>query len=129
MNSKLIERVVRTEKQCWANAQHSRRDTIEVIGIPSSIKDQDLEECKICAKKVYNVFGEIGVNINKRDIQACHRLREKDRTIVKFVNRKDCRNILRVKKDLKHLDPSKLSFSEGIKTFINESLCPYYRGV
>ena len=80
-------------------------------------------------KKVCNVFGEIGVNINKRDIQARHRLREKDRAIVKFVNRKDCRNILRVKKDLKHLDPSKLSFSEGIKIFINESLCPYYRGV
>ena len=29
------------------------------------------------------------------------RLREKDRTIVTFVNRKDCTNILRVKKDLK----------------------------
>ena len=71
-----------------------------------------------------NIFGEIGVNINERDIQACHRLREKDRTIVKFVNRKDCTNILRVKKDLKHLDPSKLSFPDGTKIFINESLCP-----
>ena len=78
---------------------------------------------------MHNIFGEIGININKRDIQACHRLREKDRTIVKFVNRKDCTNILRVEKDLKHLDPSKLSFSEGTKIFINESLCPYYRGI
>ena len=114
-----ISWVVQTERQCWANAQYSRRDTIEVLGIPSSIRDQDLED------KVRNVFREIGVNINERDIQACHRLREKDRTIVKFVNRKDCTNILRVKKDLKHLDPSKLSFSEGTKIFINESLCPY----
>ena len=118
-----MERVVQTERQCWANAQYSRRDTIEVFGIPSSIRDQDLED------NVRNVFREIGVNINGRDIQACHRLREKDRTIVKFVNRKDCTNILRVKKDLKHLDPSKLSFSEGTKTFINESLCPYHRGI
>ena len=123
VNSKLMERVVQTERQCWANAQYSRRDTIEVLGIPSSIRDQDLED------KVRNVFREIGVNINERDIQACHRLREKDRTIVKFVNRKDCTNILRVKKDLKHLDPSKRSFSEGTKIFINESLCPYYRGI
>ena len=91
VNSKLMERVVQTERQCWANAQYSRRDTI--------------------------------------DIQACHRLRNKDRAIVKFVNRKDCTNILRVKKDLKYLDPSKLSFSEGTKIFINESLCPYYRGI
>ena len=79
--------------------------------------------------KVRNIFGEIGVNVNERDIQACHRLREKDKTIVKFVNRKDCTNILSVKKDLKHLDPTKLSFSEETKIFINESLCPYYRGI
>ena len=52
------------------------------------------------------MFKEIGVNIDERDIQACHRLREKDRLVVKFVNRKDCTNILRVKKNLKDPDPS-----------------------
>ena len=118
VNSKLMDRVVQTERQCWANAQYSRRDTIEVIGIPSAMRDKDLED------KVRNIFGEIGVNVYERDI------REKDRTIVvKFVNRKDCTNILRVKKDLKQLDPTKLSFTEGTKIFINESLCPYYRGI
>ena len=114
VNSKLMERVVQTERQCWANAQYSRRDTIEVIRIPSSIRDHDLED------KVRNIFGEIGVNVNERDMQVCHRLRENDRKTVKVVNRKDCTNILRVKKDLKHLDPSKLFFSEGTKIFINE---------
>ena len=76
-----------------------------------------------------NIFEEIGANIDERDMQACHRYREKDRTILKFVNRKDFTNIRRVKKNLKHLDPSKLSFSEKTKIFINESLCPYYRGI
>ena len=121
VNSKLMERVVQIERQCWANAQYSRRGTIEVISIPSFIRGKGLEN------KVRNIFGEIGVNVKERDIQACHRLREKDKTIVKFVHRKDCTNILRVKKDLKHLDPTKLSLSEGTKIFINESLCPYYR--
>ena len=79
--------------------------------------------------KVHNIFGEIGVNVNEGDMQVCHRLREKDRTIVMFVNRKDCTNILRVKKDLMHLDPTKLSFSERTKIFINECLCPCYRGI
>ena len=37
--------------------------------------------------------------------------------------------MLWVKKDLQHLDLSKLSFSEGTEIFINESLCPYYRGI
>ena len=31
--------------------------------------------------------------------------------------------------ELKHLDPTKLSFTEGAKKLINESLCPYYRGI
>ena len=120
VNSKLMERVLQTKRQYWANAQYSRRETVEVIGIPLSIRDQDLEG------KVRNIFEEIGANIDERDMQACHRYREKDRTILKFVNRKDFTNIRRVKKNLKHLDPSKLSFSEGTN---NGSLWPYYRGI
>ena len=59
-----MERVVQTERQCRANAQYSRRDTIEITGIPSSIRDKNLED------KVHNIFGEIGVNVNEPDIQA-----------------------------------------------------------
>ena len=84
VNTKLMERVVQTERQCWANAQYSCQDTIEVIGTPSSIRDQDLKE------KVHNVFGEIGVIIIECDMKSYHRLREKDRTILKCINRKDC---------------------------------------
>ena len=62
VNSKPMERVVQTERHCWANAQYSRRDTVEVIGILSSIRDQDLEG------KVRNIFEEIGVNIDERDV-------------------------------------------------------------
>lgn len=86
---------MQTERKCWANGQYSRRDTIEVIDVRFCIRNQDLED------KMRNIFGEIGVNINEGGKQACHRLRGKDRTIVTFVNRKDCTNILRVKKDLK----------------------------
>ena len=75
------------------------------------------------------VFKKIGAEIDKRDAQACHRLKEKERTIVKFVNRKDCLQILRVKKELNSLDPTDLDFPENTKIFINESLCPYYRGI
>ena len=75
------------------------------------------------------VFKKIGVKIDERDVQACHRLKEKDRTIVKFVNRKDCLEILRVKKELKSLDLTDLNFPENTKIFINENLFPYYRGI
>ena len=73
---------------------------MEVAGIPMSVRDNVLEQ------KVCYVIQEIGVDICDRDIQACYRLRDKDRTIVKFTNRKDCLQILRVKRQLKGLDPS-----------------------
>ena len=52
------------------------------------------------------VFKKTGIEIDERDVQACHDLKEKERTIVKFDNRKDCLQILRVKKELKSLDPT-----------------------
>ena len=55
------------------------------------------------------------------DIQACHHLKDKNWTIVKFTNKKDCQ--------LKGLDPAGVDLPEGTKIFINESLCPYYRGI
>ena len=123
VNDRLVERVVKTERQCRENAQYYRRDTLEIVGIPNYIDNSVLEET------VRGVFKKIGVEIDERDVQACHRLKEKDRTIVKFVNRRVCLQIFRVKKELKSLDPTDLNFPENTKIFINECLCPYYRGI
>ena len=75
------------------------------------------------------VFGKIGVHVDGKDIQACHRLKDNDRVIVKFSNRKDSLQILGAKKDRKSLDPTELDFPEGTKIFINASLCAYYSGI
>ena len=65
---------------------------MEMVGIPTSIRDNVLEQ------KVCDVFQEIGVSICNCDIHACHRLNDKDQTVVKFTNRKDCLRILMVKR-------------------------------
>lgn len=54
MNSRLVDQLVETVRQCWASAQYSRRECLEVVGIPTSEKDDVLED------KVLNVFREIG---------------------------------------------------------------------
>ena len=36
---------------------------------------------------------------------------------------------MRIKKELKDLNPRNLSFLEGTKIYVNDSLCPYYRGL
>ena len=65
----------------------------------------------------------------RHDIQACHRLKDNDWVIIKFSNRKDNLQVLRVKKELKYLDLTELDFPEGTGIFLNESLCAYYRGL
>ena len=109
INNKLVERVVAIERQCWENVQYSRSDIFELVGIPMSVTDNVLEQ------KVCNMIQETGVDICDRDIHACHRLKSKDRTIVKFTKRKDCLRTLRVKRQLKHLDPSAVDLPEGPK--------------
>ena len=38
VNSELQKHIIQLEKQCWANAQCSRRECLELVGIPSSIE-------------------------------------------------------------------------------------------
>ena len=64
------------------------------------------------------VFKTIGVEIDERDVQGRSSLERKERTIVKFLNRKDCLQILRVKKKLKSFDPTELDFPENTKILL-----------
>ena len=47
VNSKLVEKVSATERQSWENAQHSRIGTLEVVGIPTSVRNNVLDQ-KVC---------------------------------------------------------------------------------
>ena len=79
INKLLLQRVVDSERQCWANAEYSRRECLEIAGILCSADDNSLDE------KVIQVFKKVGCNI-----QACHCIAKKnDRVIVKFSRRKD----------------------------------------
>ena len=56
------------ERKYWANAQYSRRECLELVGIPQSVKDDDLE------KIVTKIVNKVGINITERDMQAVHRI-------------------------------------------------------
>ena len=121
-NSLLSKRFVDMERQCWANTQYSRRECTEVVGIPNSVDSNELED------KVLTVFQKIGCELSPRDLEACHRLRKNsDRVIVKFSRRKDCEQIMSVKKDLIKVKMQDIGLSGNQSIFINTSLCPYYR--
>ena len=43
VNESLRNQVITLEHQCWSNAQYSRRETLEISGIPENIDDGELE--------------------------------------------------------------------------------------
>ena len=65
--------------------QYSRRNNVEISGIPQSVSDNQLEE------KVADILEAIDVNITTNEKEACHRLGKKTKNlIVRVINRKHC---------------------------------------
>ena len=58
-------------RQCWTNAQYSRRECLELVGVPRSVSDGDLEE------KFLKIFEKVSCPIEGNDIEACHRISKK----------------------------------------------------
>ena len=76
--------------------------------------------------RVVNIFEKLGCNISTEHIEACHRISKKNTTvIVKFSQRKDCQQVLDVKKDLLKIEVEGTDLPGQNKLLINKSLCPY----
>ena len=88
----LSEKLINIERRQYKIEQYSRRECIEIQGIPQSVTINNLEDT------VIKIFEKIGISVNKRMIVACHRPGKTTKTIVKFANKKDAELVLKVKK-------------------------------
>ena len=115
VNSLLSDRLTSLDRQCWANAQYSRRECVEISGIAKSVEDNALEStlCKI--------FDKVGMEINQNHIEACHRVGRQGNAIVKFTRPKDCQHLLKIKKDLSKLTFEDINLARDTKIFVNQS--------
>ena len=43
VNTELTKRMLWSERKCWVNAQHSKKECVEVVGIYRQVNDKDLE--------------------------------------------------------------------------------------
>ena len=108
------------ERQFWANAQYSRRECLDVVDIPRDVSNDDLES------KVLEVFNKFGCEILSRDIESCHRLtNSNDWIIVKFSRRKDCDQIMSVKRDIQKVKLEDVGLRGSNPIFLNQNLSPY----
>ena len=66
VNDALVKQLSSLEQQCWKNEQYSRREYVEVVGIPPSVEHDQLEPT------VCRILHHIGVNISDDKIETCH---------------------------------------------------------
>ena len=93
----LQNRLVNMKRQCWTNAQYSRREGLDRIGIPSEIEADFLEE------KVVNIYENLTV-MSLLTAQKLKTVSKKSTTVIfKFLRRRDCQQVLSVKKDLRKI--------------------------
>ena len=98
--------------------QNSRRNIVEISGIPQSVSNNQLEE------KVVDISKAIDVDITTDEIEPCHRLgKKKKNVIVRVINRKHCLKVLRNKKKLKSINKNVMDICNA-NLFISENLTP-----
>ena len=78
------------------NQQYQRCSNIVISGIPSSIKDENVASTEV------SILNRIDVPVSPRDVQAAHK-NWKERTIIRFVNRKDAQAAISKRSTLKFL--------------------------
>ena len=94
------------ERQCWANNQYSRRECLEISGIPENIENKDLENLTL------QIFEKIDISVDPENVEDCH-----------WVKTQHSKKVI-----IKKLKGKNLT-SLGVNTsvYINDSLCIYYK--
>ena len=86
----LGKKVINMERQCWNNSQYSRRECLEVTGIPDPAESKDLEQT------VLKVFEKLEVTMDLANIEDCHWIKTSNgskKVIIKLLKRKDTAKI------------------------------------
>lgn len=104
--------------------QYTRRDSVEIRGIPLPEESQEEDTNEI----VLQLSQKMGIPLERKDISVSHRIRSRSLVdpaiIVKFVRREVRERLYRARKRLKYITTADFGFSVEKKIFINESLTP-----
>ena len=62
VDSNLCKKITTLETQFWASNQYSRRECLDISGIPENIENKDLE----------NFFEKIDISVAPENMEDCH---------------------------------------------------------
>lgn len=119
----LAESLVCTRQELLDLKQYSRKNNIEIKGVPQE-KDESLVEI------VQTIAEKVGTRVEPSDIDVVHRVptknKESSNIIVRFVSRGARDKVLQEAKK-QRLAANDIGFSGTHPVFINEHLCPEYK--
>ena len=119
----LNERMIANEINIADQQQRSRRNNMEIHGIPDSVNDENLEG------KVLDVLNSVSSDTYaSEDLEACHRLPSKDGpkpVILRFANRKKRDAAFSTKKFLKGKNLNDIGINNAV--YFNECHSPYIK--
>ena len=142
----LLKQLGSVERTANSNSQYARKETLEIHGIPESFGEGKQLEDNVLAlvnglfthtaegenpdaieiDEAVEVEAAPSVTVSIDDFHAIHRLKKKDRVIMKFTNRRKAHVVLRQKKKLKD-KTFLLKHDIRGNVYLNESMCPAYR--
>ena len=110
------------KRQCLSNSQYSRREYLEVTGIPDSTELKDLEQT------VLKLFEKLDLMVDSANVADCHWIKtinSSKKVLIKLSKRKNAAKIRSSNKELKGMDL--LSLGTRDEVCINNSSCKYYK--
>ena len=119
VSGSVTNNLLKLEKEHYELQQYSRRNNVEILGLPDIFTGDRLTE------KIVELCNDVGVMIEVRVIEACHRLFQKEsnnqlpkRTIVRFVNRRFAEDLLSKQNTSSTLDLNKLGFPGATQIWV-----------
>ena len=108
---KILEAHFESPSIIWKKMdQYSRRNSVVVDSISSSVKKKELKG------KCIEVLGKIDIKIYESVIEACHRLGKSTKAMISFVKRLFCSIIMAKKSELSDIEKKRLKKIELLET-------------
>ena len=118
----LYDRIKDLETALYDQQQRSRRNNLEIHGLPNDILDENLEKNIV---EILNNIVEVPINLS--EIEACHRLPSRNGpkpVIIRFLCRKRRNEVMENASNVNNHDLTKFGMENNQKIYINNNLSP-----
>ena len=125
-NEEIHDNLYEMEKEVSKMDQHARRENMEILGLPTSVCDEQLPS------KVHELLKNIGVNnIQPDHITHCQRIKSSHRyvyprVLVRFSDRKYAIQSMKKRRKLPYIG-ERMGFGEALQ--FTDNLCPLYQEI